>query len=142
MEPPFTSLKQITNFIPLEKDTDFVFHRRGSFSPGFTLTEVIVGAILLAIIFGGLLASFISVRKYINRANKRLVSANLARGVLNGLYREVNADWDTTGGLTIGPHNNALNTTIDSYTYTGNYTVSSTGNDYRQVTINIIYPAD
>jgi type II secretory pathway pseudopilin PulG len=108
-----------------------------------TLVETLVSAVILAVVFGGLLATFFSVRNYVKRANKRLVSMNLIRHVANDLYKAVRADtWDS-GDLQTGSHSNEVNVTIDNMTYTGNYTVtdlSGSGYDYRQVTINLNYP--
>ena len=42
-----------------------------------TLIEVIVGAIILASVFAGLIGAFFSVRRYISHDNNRLISANL-----------------------------------------------------------------
>ena len=112
-----------------------------------TLTEVIVGAIILAITFAGLLATFIAVRKYVKRANKRLIATDLVSQTLNDLYRSVDADkWDL--GDPGGPYPLMTTTpgTVDSYTidgqsYGGNsYSVVPTPGDYRRVTVTINYP--
>jgi type II secretory pathway pseudopilin PulG len=116
----------------------------------FTLTEIIVGSIILASIFGGLVASFVATRRYVNRANTRLISANLARSVLNGLYNEVRQDTYDTGGLSVGTHNNVINVSIDNHQYTGDYEVSSIDingdgtpdRDYRRVIITVNYPIE
>ncbi len=122
-----------------------------------TLTEVVVGAVILATAFGGLLATFLGVQRYIVRANKRLVSANLGRSVLDTLYAGVRADtWDSTDlnlPLTIGDHTNppGIGSGIDIgvHTYTGSYVVSagedvnSDGqSDYRQVDVSVNYPVE
>jgi len=109
----------------------------------FTLIEVIVSTVILAFVFSGLLFSFAAVRQYVNRANKRLVAANLVRDVLGSLYRKVREDtWNNTiGELANGTHNNIVSVNIDNYSYTGNYTVSNiTGRDYRQVNASVYYP--
>jgi len=112
-----------------------------------SLAEVIVGAIILVTVFGSFLAAFTGVRGYVRRANKRLVSANLARSALNRLYKEVRQDtWDS-GALSV--HTEDLpNYDIDGLAYNGgavnnNYVVSSVdGRDYRKVDITIYYPED
>lgn len=124
---------------------------------GFTLTEVLVAALIVALTFGGLIASFKASRSYISRSSKRLVAANLARTVLNDFYNEVRADeWDTTGnGLYAG------GTAVgDSYTYkdaefdydlpgtdwSGEYTVENVDfdgdgqADAKKVTVTVDYP--
>jgi hypothetical protein len=122
-----------------------------------TLTEVIVGAVILATTFGGLLATFVGVQRYIVRANKRLVSANLGRSVLDTLYVGVRADtWDSTDlslPLSIGEHTSppGIGTGIDIgiHTYTGSYLVSAGDDvdgdgqsDYRQVDVSVNYPVE
>lgn len=75
--------------------------RRNLSLTGLTLTEVIVSAVILSVVFAGLLATFIGVRKYAKRANQRLVATNLVNFQFSNLYKEVRAnDWDT-GNLRI-----------------------------------------
>ncbi len=119
------------------------------FKKSLTLTEIIIGTVILALVFGGLIASFIAVRRYVNRANARLVAANLGRSIFNNLYDDVHADWDNTGDLVVGSHAAGtaavanLPVTIEGRQYTGSYDVTSIANhDYRQVTVEIEYPAD
>ena len=57
-----------------------------------TLMEVIVGAIILALVFGGLIAALTGARSYVKRADKRLVSVNLIRAAFDELYPAVRAD--------------------------------------------------
>ncbi|MFA5272228.1 MAG: type II secretion system protein [Candidatus Omnitrophota bacterium] len=124
---------------------------------GFTLMEVIVGLIIMSIVFGGLIATFVGVKRYVSRATRRVVSTSLDRQVLNSLYREVRADtWDTgalsssVAGVT---HNSAaaglgspLN--IDGFVYGagGNpnvYIVENvTNRDYRRVRVTVSYPTN
>lgn len=116
-----------------------------------TLTECIVGSVILALVFGGLLASFVAARKYVLRANTRLIAVNLGREALNGLYQYVRQDqWDTSGtalysASTAWQNYNVLtnpNINIDGIPYGLNtYNVRRVaGQDYREVRVNIIYP--
>lgn len=109
----------------------------------FTLTEVMVGAVLLSGVFAALLTSFVSVRRYVKRANQRLIASDLATRQLNDLYRAVREDtWDS-GYLSTGSIN--LNSyTIDNQVYQdpaqpNRYTVVDVG-DYRRVSVRINYP--
>lgn len=110
---------------------------------GVTLTEVIVGAVILAVSFAGLLATFVAVRKYVKRANKRLIAVDLAVSQLNDLYRAVRDDtWDS-GALQPGS-TNLGSYTIDSQVYQdpgaqNSYSVATVG-DYRRVSVTINYP--
>ncbi|MBD3264826.1 MAG: hypothetical protein GF375_06965 [Candidatus Omnitrophica bacterium] len=109
-----------------------------------TLVEIIVGSFILVLVYAGMLAAFFGVREYMNRANKRLISLNLARQVLNELYEEVREDWNVAGGdLTLGAHNNVINESIDGWQYTGDYDVYNVaGSNCRQVDISVTYPTD
>ena len=109
-----------------------------------TLTEVIVGAIILAITFAGLLATFIAVRKYVKRANKRLIATDLVSQTMSDLYRAVREDTWNTGTLQTGA-TNIGGYTIDSQVYQdvgspNSYTVAATGSTYRRVNVTINYP--
>jgi type II secretory pathway pseudopilin PulG len=104
-----------------------------------SLVEIMVASILLAAVLAGLLASFVSVRRYVARANSRLDAANLARGSLNSLSTDVRADtWNTTGNLSAG-YTNQNTVVLDGSSYVANYTVIDTGHDFRQVVMNVTY---
>ena len=113
-----------------------------------TLIEVMVATVILAVVFGGLLATFIGVRRYVNRANQRLVVANLINLQFSNLYDEVRADnWDT-GNLQDGLSVPALDYHIDNHDYgyeaTSNYQVtdeSGSGFQFRRVTIRMDHVA-
>ncbi len=113
-----------------------------------TLTEVIIGSLILAVTFSGLLATFMSVRKYVKRANKRLIATDLVTQALNGLYRHVRYDrWDLDDLSDTGAGSADIPAyTIDNQLYEdlasptqNSYTVTTVG-DYRQVTLTINYP--
>jgi len=108
---------------------------------GVSLTEVVIGSLILAIAFGGLLSTFVAVRKYINRANQRLIANDLASQTLNDLYRAVREDtWNTgtlAAGANIGPY------TIDNQFYqdagsVNRYTVTNVGN-FRRISVIMNY---
>ena len=110
----------------------------------FTLIEVLVGALILAVTFAGLIASFTGTRGYIFRSNKRLVVANLANGQLAQLYNAVREDFagSPLNPLSSGTHN-VTPVTIDGVSYSGDYLVEEVaGKDYLKVTINMNYPSD
>ena len=111
---------------------------------GVTLIEVITGTIILAIAFGGLLATFVGVRRYVLRANKRLIAVDLVSQTMNDLYRAVREDTWNTGDLQIG-NTNIGAYTIDSQVYQdpgspNSYTVAPTASTYRRVNVTINYP--
>lgn len=102
------------------------------------LAEVIIGTLIIGIAAGSLLAVFLSVRKYIERANNRIVAANLARGYLNRMPLLVSSGAVnlTAPGVLFPPQ------VIDGYTYSGNYTVINhtlEGYNSTEVVVNITY---
>ncbi|UCC94371.1 MAG: hypothetical protein JSW40_06050 [Candidatus Omnitrophota bacterium] len=107
-----------------------------------TLTEVIVGAIIIASVFAGLLASFIAVRRYVAHANRRLIALNLSRTVINGLFEDVDQSrWapGSGGGLEPGDHD-VDSFRIENVFFEGNYTVTQpAGHEYREMEIRIQY---
>jgi len=113
---------------------------------GVTLTEVIVGTIILAIAFGGLLATFVGVRRYVRRANRRLIAADLVSQTMGDLYRAVREDTWNTGALQAGAVNLGAYT-IDNQLYQdlaaptpNSYTVvNEAAGDFRRVTVIIHY---
>ena len=123
---------------------------RNKFLTGFTLMEVVVGLIIFSIAFGGLIAAFVGVRRYVSRATKRVTTTNLDRRILNSLHKDVRADtWDN-GTLSTGGTYNVSSVFIDNFEYgtvNSNYTVKNVtdGNitrDYRQVDVTISYPVN
>jgi len=114
-----------------------------------SLTEVIVGAVILAGTFAALFATFVGVRRYVKRANKRLITVNLEKRVFGDLYRYVRQDtWDTGGlKLTLGVPVDLPDYSIDNIIYQrsspdqNRYEVNpAAGMDYRKVTVTINYP--
>ncbi|MBN2120071.1 MAG: hypothetical protein JW734_03315 [Candidatus Omnitrophica bacterium] len=108
-----------------------------------TFMEIVVSAMILASALAGLLASFVAVRRAVLRTDTRLAAYNLARQVLEDLYKDVDqATWDSgplriasnvpVGTVTIPPENIAYDLTYD---------VSGVaGQDYREVTVRVRYP--
>jgi type II secretory pathway pseudopilin PulG len=104
----------------------------------FSLTEVLVGAVILAATFGSLLSSFVAARNYSVRATQRLVAANIARDTLSSLYPQISANtWSATFGSGNYPLA-AIN--VEAVPYTRSYTVTNLGKEYRQVTVQVQYP--
>lgn len=108
----------------------------------FTLTEVLVGAVILSLILGGLISLFTAAKRYVTHSTKRLIAFTLARSKLNELYQAVREDIWESGDLSVDTH--SLPTiTIEGVNYSGSYKVKSVpGREYRQVVITIQYPKD
>jgi len=113
----------------------------------FSLVEIIVSLIILSLTFSILLVAPVASRRYIQRANRRLAAANLAREFLNNLYPEVRIDTWNTGNLS---HNGIDNKNINEVYNYNNLDVTSSYNleynveqpldrEYRQVTVNVSY---
>lgn len=118
-----------------------------------TLAEILIGAIILTITFAGLLASFVSVRKYVNHASRRLTAANLARSVFNDLYRYVReSDWDSgSGKFSYSISHNSSDPELsdvlldnNNNRYARSYTVVDPqgAHDYREVQVSVTYPVN
>lgn len=108
----------------------------------FTLIEILVGALILALAFGGIFAGFIAVRKYVSHSNERLIAANLTRTILKNLYSQLGEDnWtDASGPFVDGKTYDLGTVTIDNFDYTMSYTVTGTTGDRKQIEVNITYP--
>ena len=108
-----------------------------------TLIEVIVGAIILALAFGGVFAAFTGARSYATYSNERIVAANLARRALEDLYENVSADtWDTGDLRVDGAARGVPDYSIDDQTYgpANEYMVTNVaGQQYRSVQVDINY---
>jgi len=105
----------------------------------FGLIEVVVSAVILSAVIVGFFATFVGVRKYINKSNRRIIAANYVRSALSFLYNQVRQDtWDSSY-LKAGNH--PFPVSINAANYSGDYSVTDLGG-YRQVTININYPVE
>ncbi|MFH1772461.1 MAG: type II secretion system protein [Candidatus Omnitrophota bacterium] len=126
-----------------------------------TLVEVLVSAVILATVFAGLFASFISARKYVSRANKRIVSSSLARSVFGFLHPQVSAtNWADNTNALFEPNNTnweahditdaniTPNLKVDEMNFNGSYQVrvknyitpgGPVKSEYREVLVNFTY---
>jgi Tfp pilus assembly protein PilV len=124
-------------FIPLEISKKL--KRKAKFLVGFSLLEILVSLLILAVVITGIMSVFISSQRYIIRSRHRLQAANIARQILEDLYREVRQDtWDT--GELRGNYSKSGSITLpgEPITYNWNFTVSNvTGYSYRRVTVNV-----
>jgi len=128
-------------------------------SRGFTLTEVVIAALLMALAAGGLFAAFISANRWIQPETSRHnnIAFNIARARLEGMYDMVRGDmWDDTAlnnavnnGLNMTPHHagetdhNPAGMQMNGVDYFRNYTVTyvdtnhdgiaDENDDYRKV---------
>ena len=126
---------------------------------GFSLVEVLVAAVIFALVIAGLSGVFISGNKLIIHARERMASAQLGKFFLDPLQADVRQDtWDCTGALSCGGIVNSLNIsasslpftaspqTINSRPFFATYTVADgttdsalAGTDLRRVTSKITW---
>ncbi len=118
-----------------------------------TLVELLVAAVIISLVLAAVLATFLTVKAYVYRANKRTVSTNLSRSNAYPLAKSVSADWDdaahelSTGTKSIQSYS-IDNTDYGDAANPNQYQVDATtrtdsgGNvlDYREVDITINYP--
>lgn len=120
---------------------------------GFTLVEVIVSALILSTSFAVVLYTFTYARGYIRHAQRRIVAANLVRGVSNYLYKELSRAGVGSGSLStaagVNPHNfpfaddQGKSFEIDGVkSYEGVYSVTENALGYYRVTYNVTYPLE
>ncbi len=119
----------------------------------FTLVEVIVSSVIMAIVFGGMFSSFLVAREYIKHSNKRSILNYVARSIFDDLKSKVRQD---TWGDVSGPLY-AVNTAWTKYSLP-NYNIDGiaygaaapddnfyqvrrvAGRDYRELQITLNYP--
>lgn len=119
---------------------------------GFTLVEILVALVILALAVGGIMSSFISSQRFISRSQRRLQAANYAREVLEQLRDGVNAQyWASAGNDKLdikgwtdciaGPINPPLQinlATLAAFNARCDYmVVSESATGYRAVTVRI-----
>ena len=106
-------------------------------SRGFTITEVVVSALIFAIATAGVLATATTMRRPAVESSEDVTAAFLAKKILDDLRSQLDStSWSqpqTTGGFfEIGKTYNFANTpnlnllqpvTVDTITYTPSYTV-------------------
>ncbi len=107
-----------------------------------SLVEILVAAVVLSFLAGGLISMFIGVRRYIRRANERTVATSLAYSQSRALLGAVRADfWDSDGDLEEDETYQSDDVLwIDNIGYSWEYTVSGTDHDYREVAITVKWP--
>jgi prepilin-type N-terminal cleavage/methylation domain-containing protein len=111
---------------------------------GFTLTEIIVALLILSLVIGGVMASFVSTQRLISRSNRRLMATNYARQALELLRDGVNAvDWIDPNGtdkLDLKDWTNCVGVNTANLAAFGGaceYRVQAVLNDARRVDVRI-----
>lgn len=105
---------------------------------GLTLLEIIVSAVIFALIMAGLTNIFISSKRYILFSRSRMTGGELGKNFLNQLHTEVRQDtWDNSSAnmLTEGSYDQSTTLNNIDYKYTLNKTNVS-GTTMRRVVLN------
>ncbi|MFO8053233.1 MAG: hypothetical protein R6U54_04690 [Candidatus Omnitrophota bacterium] len=113
-----------------------------------SLLEILISAVLLTLVVGGLTSAFFTVRAYIRHAQERSTAADLSYSHSRTLYGEVKADggWYANGfsGINKSLPLSGSWSNIDGINYEDSntrYEVNSVNNqDYRQAEIIVEYP--
>lgn len=107
---------------------------------GLSFVEILVSAIIMALIMTGLANIFAASKRHIIRSRSRITAAELAKNFLDVLQMDVRQDqWGagvnclTSNVSCPGPEY------IDGYTYTPSYTFMSAGISARKVRLNITW---
>jgi len=113
---------------------------------GFTLVEVMVAAIILALLAAGLFSVFASARNLVSRSKRRLVATEIAKAEIEKNKQHIRADrWDNVSYPAVYPANGVWRSCASAaYTYQGiTYNVDCrvdpgpTADSYRKVTVRV-----
>jgi|GEM_PF-2405385 len=105
---------------------------------GFTITEVVVAAVIFALFGAGIYTTISLLKKPTVETRQSITAAFLGKKVLDDLRTDVSAEtWGGTGPLTPGVYNQTA-VTIDGTTYTPSYVVSDEASTQaRKVTLTV-----
>lgn len=109
---------------------------------GLTLIEILVSAIILALVLTGLVNIFVAGKRYILHTRSRMTAAELGRFFLDPLQMQVNqAEWSGAGNcLSAGTCPDQVWTSPDGAVWTATYQWSIVpGTTLRKVIANITW---
>lgn len=96
----------------------FFFNSFLSAKKGFTLVEVLVSLVIIAITATGIFASFIAAQYYVKRSKRRIIAFNFAREQLERLKLSVREDrWANTADCNPDLNGLALTSTLNCASY-------------------------
>ena len=125
--------------------TQIFFAERKTFREGFSITEVIIAALIFSLVVAGSIAAVSALKKPAYASKEDITAAYLAKQILEELRSDVNAEEWNSGGLNPnggpggdGIYNNLTAVTIDGITYTPSYQVEDdTLTGARKVTLTV-----
>jgi Tfp pilus assembly protein PilV len=110
---------------------------------GLSFIEILVSAIIMALIMTGLANIFAASKRHILRSRSRITAAELSRHFLDLLHMDVRQDQWGSNCVSNNNFCSTWNTTsvyIDGYTYTPAYTSSAVGtSSARKIRLNITW---
>lgn len=106
---------------------------------GFTIIEIIVSVVLIALMSVGVVGIFVASKRLVLHSRSRASGVELGKVFLEPLQMQVRQDqWGTN---CLGAYNcPPANVTLDTINYTGSYTVTDgvvAGSDLRRVIVTI-----
>lgn len=114
-------------------------------SKGFTLVELLVTALIIALASGVVLSAFVNAHRAVRPGTN--VAGYLAKERLELLNEAVRQDWWLAGGRPLTPGTVAEgNFPVDGVPYTRSYTVTDINvngdgvNDYRRARVTVTWP--
>ena len=114
----------------------FTKHRKA-----LTFLEILLSALLLATSLATLLASFVSVRRLIERSDRRIAAYNVARSIYDRIYFNVAADtWDQAGNPLTNGVITAGNVVVGPIQYDYSFQSADMAGTLRAVTLTVTFP--
>jgi prepilin-type N-terminal cleavage/methylation domain-containing protein len=113
-----------------------------SHSRGFSLLEVLVAMLILALVMGGLVNVFVASRGYTAHGRFRTSASQVAAQFMDPLQNEVNqSSWDTSGNLLNVSVRPGPSQTVDGVTYNSEFEITneSAGTFLRRVRMNVTW---
>jgi prepilin-type N-terminal cleavage/methylation domain-containing protein len=107
---------------------------------GFTIIEIIVAVVLIALMSLGMTGIFIAAKRHVQHSRSRVSGGELGKVFLEPLQMQVRQDQWASNCL--GAHScNPLTVTIDNIGYTGTYSVTDNvvADRLRRVTVNVTW---
>jgi prepilin-type N-terminal cleavage/methylation domain-containing protein len=108
---------------------------------GLSLIEILVSAVILALIMTGLINIFAASKRHIVRNRSRATASELSRNFLDILQMDVRQDqWGSNCLSSSSTASCPGSESLNSYTYTPSYTITDlSGTSLRKVKLNITW---
>ncbi len=108
---------------------------------GFTLFEVLVSAVLFALVIAGLLGVFASGNRLLMHSRERMISSELQKFFVEPMQMNVRQDqWTATNPLRILGPTALISQTINNQQFNAQYTTGAvSGTDLRRVTTTMTW---